>query len=253
MNFAERVARLERELGRLPSLLVALSGGVDSAALLGAASRALRGRPLLAATASSPAVPQEEVEEAALIAGMLGVPHRVVETGEIDDPLYRANRGDRCYHCRKAMYGGLGGLGFPHVADGLLADDDVADRPGVVAATEHGVLHPLREAGLSKADSRRLARAYGLPVHDKPAQPCLASRIPTGLAVTRERLARIHAAERAVRGLGFRELRVRCDDRHARVEIGRGEMDRARAMALRIAGVVLAAGFDSCDPPRPLR
>ncbi len=253
MIFAERVLRLERRLARFPSLLVALSGGVDSAALLAAAAGAIGRGGVMAATTFSPAVPWEEVEAAAAIARALGVPHRIVETAEIDDPLYVANRGDRCYHCRKAMYGGLGGLGFPHVADGLLADDDVADRPGVAAAAEHGVLHPLREAGFTKPDSRRLARAHGLVVHDKPAQPCLASRIPAGLAVTRERLARVHAAESALRLLGLRELRVRCDDLHARVEVGRAEFDRACTMAREIAAAVVGAGFASCDPPRPLR
>jgi len=253
MIFAERVRLLEGHLARFPSLLVAVSGGVDSAALLAAASKAVRSGGVVAATTFSPAVPWEEVEAAAATARALGVPHMIVETAEIDDPLYVANRGDRCYHCRKAMYGGLGGLGFPHIADGLLADDDVADRPGVAAAAEQGVLHPLRDCGFSKADSRRLARAHGLSVHDKPAQPCLASRIPVGLAVTRERLALVHRAESALRRLGLCELRVRCDDRHARVEVGRAEFDRACAMASRIVAAVIGAGFRSCDPPRPLR
>ncbi|MHC4342438.1 MAG: ATP-dependent sacrificial sulfur transferase LarE, partial [Planctomycetota bacterium] len=189
MLFAERVALLERRLKELPPLLVALSGGVDSAALLGSAARVLPGR-VLAATTSSPAVPDEDVRAAVAVARHLGVPHRVVATQEMSDPAYTANDGERCYFCRREMYGALEKLaaaeGLAAIADGLQAEDDADDRPGVRAAVEQGVLHPLREAGFRKRELRRLARSFGLALHDKPAQPCLASRLPVGVEVTLE-------------------------------------------------------------------
>ena len=246
MLFARRVGLLERRLARLRSLLVALSGGVDSAALLGVAARVLPGR-VLAVTARSPAVPDEEVATAAEAAAWLGVPHRVVESHELRDAAYRANVGDRCYFCRQEMYGVLGRLaeteGMARVADGLLADDLDADRPGVRAARERGVLHPLREAAFGKADARRLARASGLRLHDKPAQPCLASRLPIGVEVTVGRLRRVHRAESAVRARGFRDVRVRCEDRHGRIEIGQVELARARRLRSELEQAVREAGF----------
>ncbi|MHC4547287.1 MAG: ATP-dependent sacrificial sulfur transferase LarE [Planctomycetota bacterium] len=246
MLFADRVSLLEHRLARLPSLLVALSGGVDSAVLLGVAARALPGR-VVAATTCSSAVPAEEVAAAAAVAARLHVPHHVVETREMDDPSYRANRGDRCYFCRREMYGELHRLAaterIAFLADGLQADDAADDRPGLRAAREREVLHPLREAGLRKAEVRRLARALGLPQYDKPAQPCLASRLPVGVAVTGARLRRVAAAERAVRALGFREVRVRCEDRHGRIEIGRPELVRARRRRLELERAVREAGF----------
>jgi uncharacterized protein len=251
--FAARVAELEARLARLPSLLVALSGGVDSAALLGAAVRALRGR-VAAATTASDAVPVEEVAEAKATAARLQVPHFVLETREMEDSRYRANAGDRCYFCRQEMYGALRALavreGFAHIADGLQADDVAGDRPGVKAAGEAGILHPLREAGLGKDDVRRLARGLGLPLFDKPAQPCLASRLPAGVVVTAERLALVHRAERALKALGFREVRVRCEEARGRIEIGAAELARARAHAAEIEAAVVAAGFPaaSLDP-----
>jgi uncharacterized protein len=251
--FADRVRELEAGLSGLPSLLVALSGGVDSAALLGAATRALRGR-VAAATTSSAAVPEEEVLEAAATAARFGVPHHVVLTREMEDPSYRANAGDRCYFCRREMYGALRAHaareGFAHVADGLQADDAVDERPGVRAAGEAGILHPLRAAGLGKADVRRLARGLGLPLFDKPAQPCLASRLPTGVVVTLERLALVHRAELALRALGFRDVRVRCEEARGRIEIGAADLARARERTAEIEAAVVGAGFPAAwlDP-----
>ena len=244
---ASKVDRLRRDLARLPHLTVALSGGVDSAVLLALAASAMPGR-VTAVTTSSAAVPAEEIADAASLAASLGVPHEVVATSELEDPAYRANDGERCYFCRREMYGVLTGRGA--VADGLNADDIVADRAGVRAAAEHGVLHPLRDHGLTKAEIRRLARGFGLSVHDKPAQPCLASRIRTGDEVTAERLARVGVAENAVRRLGYRVFRVRLEDRHARVEVGREQLADALADADRIESVVRAAGFETAtvDP-----
>jgi len=239
---ARKVIELERFLGRLPSLTVALSGGVDSAALLGIAARALPGR-VRAATTRSAAVPAEEIAAASAVARRFGVPHDIVDTDELADPRYRANAGDRCYFCRVAMYGALlDGLDGP-IADGLQADDVVTDRPGVRAAAERGILHPLRAAGLGKAEVRRLARGLGLELHDKPAQPCLASRLPIGVTVTEERLAVVHRAEQAVRARGFRVLRVRCEGEHGRIVVGAAELERARAMADELEAAVIRAGF----------
>jgi len=253
MLFAHRAALLERELGAMPSLLVALSGGVDSSALLGAAARALPGR-VVAATAVSPAVPDEEVRDARAVAAHFGVPHLLVPTAEMADPAYRANAGDRCYFCRREMYARLSAeaeaRGVAWVADGLHAGDRADDRPGVRAAAERGVRHPLRDAGMRKPEVRRLAASFGLRNRDKPAQPCLASRIATGLEVTPERLARVHRAEVDIRALGFPVVRVRCEGRHARIEIGPAELARAAGEAPAILGATLAAGFETAalDP-----
>ncbi|MGQ0612226.1 MAG: ATP-dependent sacrificial sulfur transferase LarE [Planctomycetaceae bacterium] len=253
MLFAHRAALLEERLAALPSLLVALSGGVDSSALLAAAARALPGR-VRAATACSPAVPEDEVLQAEAVARVLGVPHLRVPTREIDDPAYRANKGDRCYHCRREMYDRLLASAREHslaaVADGLLADDPVGDRPGVAAARERGILHPLRDAGMGKREARRLALSFGLPNHDKPAQPCLASRLPAGTAVTVERLARVHRSEQALRALGYGIVRVRCEGTHARVEVAPAELARALAARESLEGALLASGFHSAaiDP-----
>ncbi len=253
MILADRASLLESSLGRLPSLLVALSGGVDSALLLAFAARTMPGR-VLAATTVSPAVPDEEVQQAAALASHVGVRHVRVRTHELADPDYRANAGTRCYFCRREMYGRLLELarteGFELVADGLLADDAADDRPGMRAAAELEIIHPLRDAGLEKAHVRRLAWGCGLEVHDKPAEPCLASRLPTGVTVTLDRLQRVHAAERALRAFGYREVRVRCERTHGRIEIGAHELTRAQEEATRLVGAVLDAGFETAalDP-----
>ena len=253
MIFADRVARLEASLAKYPSLLVALSGGVDSGALLGIAARALPGR-VLGATTHSAAVSAEEVDSAVRAARQVGVPHAVLETEELADPDYVANAGNRCYFCRTEMYGRLRAFadeqGLHAIADGVHRDDAVQDRPGLRAAAEHAVLHPLRAAGFGKREVRRLARALGLPHHDRPAEPCLASRLPVGVRVTRGRLERVERAERALKQLGYRVVRVRCEDRRGRIEIGSGELERARSEEQRLVQLVRAAGFESAalDP-----
>jgi len=246
VTLAAKVADLELQLGRLPSLMVALSGGVDSAVLAVLAGRAVQG-PVVAATTVSAAVPPEELDMARAVAQRAGIRHLAVRTDELSDPAYRANDARRCFHCRQSMYGALWQAASTHgieqLADGLQADDVVTDRAGVVAADEHGILHPLRAVGLGKAEIRRLARGLGLSVHDKPAQPCLASRVMRGIEVTEDRLARILRAERALAAMGYRELRVRCEDEHARIEIGQAELERALGEMDHLVAMVVQSGF----------
>jgi len=210
-------------LARCPRLMVALSGGVDSAVLLSLAVEALGPDRVVAVTGRSPSLAAEDLADAGRIASALAVRHEVVDTHELDRPKYRANAGDRCYHCRTELFEVLERLasewGFPAVAYGAIADDATDRRPGMRAAQERGILAPLLEAGIGKAGVRTLAAEAGLAVREKPAAACLASRIPVGSEVTVERLGRIERAERGLRGLGFRQFRVRDHGQVARLEL----------------------------------
>jgi uncharacterized protein len=205
------------------SLLVALSGGVDSGLLLALAVEALGPGKVLAVTGASPSLPEEDLEDAGAIARALGAPHEVVPTGEMQSDGYRANEGERCYHCRSALFETLerlaGERGLQAVAYGAIADDGSDFRPGMRAAEERGILAPLLEAGINKEEVRLLAAEAGLSIKDKPAAACLASRIPIGTEVTIERLLQVETAERALRKLGFRQLRVRHHGEIARLEL----------------------------------
>jgi uncharacterized protein len=244
--------RRRRALERLRAcrgVVVALSGGVDSAALLCLALEALGHERVLAATGRSPSLAPEELDDARRVARRLGARHEVVETREIDLPAYRANRGDRCYHCRTELFRLLTSLaaerGLERVALGAIADDATDFRPGMRAARESRVVAPLLEAGIGKEDVRAIAAEAGLEVHDKPAAACLASRIPPGTEVTAARLAQVEAAESALRDLGFRGFRVRHHGQVARVELRRADLARLADPDLRkeMAEAVKAAGF----------
>ena len=225
-----REAALDRTLRDLPSLIVAYSGGVDSAYLAYAAHRAL-GAAAVCVTADSPSYPEHHRALALRIAGEFGFTHQFIQTAEMARPEYRANPANRCYYCKHELYTHLAALarerGIPVIADGSNADDRGDYRPGRQAAREFGVRSPLDEVSLTKADIRELSRRAGLPTWDEPASACLSSRIPYFSEVTDDKLRMIERAEEVLRGLGFRICRVRHHDSIARLELGPGEMNRA--------------------------
>jgi uncharacterized protein len=223
-------AALDSALRELPSLIVAYSGGVDSAFLAYAAHRAL-GETVLCVTADSPSYPERHRTIARLVADQVGFSHIVIRTSEMARPEYRANPANRCYYCKHELYTHLSAIarerGIPVIADGSNADDRGDYRPGRQAAREFGVRSPLDTAGLTKADIRELSRRAGLPTWDEPASACLSSRIPYFSEVTDEKLRMIERAETVLRDLGFRICRVRHHDTLARLELGRDEIARA--------------------------
>ena len=229
-DLERKAAALDGALRDFPSIIVAYSGGVDSAYLAYAAHRAL-GAGALAVTADSPSYPERHRSLALRLARDFGFNHLVIQTAEMARPEYRANPANRCYYCKHELYTHLSALararGVPAIADGSNADDRGDYRPGRQAAREFGVRSPLDEAGLTKAEIRELSRRAGLPTWDEPASACLSSRIPYFSEVTDEKLRMIERAETVLRDLGFRICRVRHHDTIARLELGRDEMARA--------------------------
>ncbi len=245
---ALKLRALETRLEQLGSLMVAYSGGVDSAFLAATAHRVLGAR-MLAVLADSPSLARRDMEQACAFARSLEMPLRVIQTEELERPEYARNDANRCFHCKDELFTvmeALGGkLGFANIAYGMNADDTRDYRPGQRAATEHEVLAPLAEAGLTKLEIRALSKAAGYPLWDRPAAPCLSSRVEYGRTVTREVLEQVEKAEESMRQLGFRELRVRHHGELARVEIARTEMPRALTMEMldAITAALKQAGF----------
>ncbi|HET6516475.1 MAG TPA: ATP-dependent sacrificial sulfur transferase LarE [Thermodesulfovibrionales bacterium] len=217
---------LTRLLTDMESAVIAFSGGVDSTFLLKVAR--LSGIRTLAVTALSPSMPEEEFRDAREIAGMIGIPHLIIETAEIESPDFARNPVDRCFYCKDELFWKLKEIGlsehYRFVLDGSNLDDMDDWRPGRRAALKHGVRSPLIEAGFRKGDIRRFSRALGLPTWDKAASPCLSSRFPYGEPITLDGLKQVGEAERFLKSLGFGELRVRHHRETARIELKEDEI-----------------------------
>jgi uncharacterized protein len=249
---SRRIDQLEQRIASLGSAVVAFSGGVDSSLVAALAVRALGAR-AMAVTAVSPALASGELDGATEVAGAIGIGHETIVTAELERAGYRRNDRDRCYHCKTELYSHLCALasarGFAHVLSGANADDLGDWRPGLSAAEEHGVVHPLIEAGVGKDEVRRLARALAIPSAEKPASPCLASRLPYGTPVDPATLALVDRAEQALKELGYRVLRVRHYGSRGLVQLSSDELPRALAPegGRDVVEAVRAAGYSEVE------
>jgi pyridinium-3,5-biscarboxylic acid mononucleotide sulfurtransferase len=244
----EKERGLFAKLAELPSLIVALSGGIDSAYLAWAAHHVLGSR-VLSVTAISPSYSAFDREQVEIFLRATGVRHEFVQTHELENPAYLANNSDRCYFCKDELFSVLDSIALGRdigaVAYGINADDTLDFRPGHRAAAEHRVLTPLLDVGLDKSEIRFLAQRAGVPSWDRPASACLASRLPYGTEVTADRLSLVEKGEAALRALGFRQFRVRLHDKLARIELAREELPRALTpeMTAAMAAALKQAGF----------
>jgi uncharacterized protein len=256
----ERAARLRVAVREFRSLLIAYSGGVDSAVVAAVAQRELGGR-ALAVTGVSPSLASGELEAAQALAAQIGICHEVMTTNEFDNPAYRANPSNRCFYCKEELYGRLVAIarerGYACVADGFNADDGTSPldvRPGRAAALAFGVRSPLADAGMTKDDVRALAREFELPVWDKPATPCLSSRVPHGTGIELADLRRIDLAERYLRASGFSIVRVRHFGDVARVEVPIADIARLQARWTNVERALRDAGYARAEiDPRGYR
>ena len=248
MDFAQKSDLLGATLRDLGSVLVAYSGGTDSAYLAWAAHREL-GSKMLAVIADSPSLPRAELAAAIAFAESHAIPLAILQTAELDNPDYQRNDAERCFFCKDELFTRMeaerAARGFRHIAYGMNLDDRGDFRPGQRAAAEHHAVAPLVTAGLAKAEIRQLAREAGLSLADKPASACLASRIEYGRPVTRENLSQVEQAEAALHALGFRQVRVRHHGELARVEIARPELAQALSVEAldRITAALRPLGF----------
>jgi pyridinium-3,5-biscarboxylic acid mononucleotide sulfurtransferase len=237
---------LEHLISDLDSVVVGLSGGVDSSLLAAVCHRVL-GQRSVAVVARSPSLPARELHDAAAIATRIGIDLEVVDTAEVADPRYAANPRNRCMFCKDHQFEAMRAVadrrGFAHLAHGEVLDDLDGHRPGRASAERFGVRSPLREAGLDKKRVRMLANELALPVWDKPAFACLASRIPTGSEVTPKKLRQVEHAENHLFTLGFRAFRVRHHGEVARIELNPGDHQRARDHAVSIVTALRRLGF----------
>jgi len=257
MSTSETAAKVERLHGLLiehAPLVIAYSGGVDSAYLLAVAQGVL-GERMLGVIADSPSLPRQALADALRLAESIGARAEVVATEELQDERYASNPVNRCYFCKAELFTKLDALarerGYAAIAYGENADDMTQVRPGRLAAEQFQVIAPLRDAGLTKAEIRELSRELGLPTADAPAQPCLSSRIPHGTPVTAGALAMIERGEALVRSLGFKVFRVRHlalgDETRARVQVAPEEMDRLAPVAETLVAGLRAAGYDGVE------
>ncbi len=225
-----KLEKIREIISSIESCVIGFSGGVDSTLLFALAVKLL-GERALAVTATSQTYPERELKEACDLARMIGGRHRLIVSEELDIPEFRDNPRNRCYYCKKELFGKLRTIadeeGLSFVLDGTNSDDAGDHRPGKVAAGELGVRSPLEEAGFTKDDIRELSREMALPTWDKPAFACLSSRFPYGTAITAERVGKVGIAEESLRALGFRTLRVRYHDAVARIELGEQEFSQA--------------------------
>jgi uncharacterized protein len=248
LSLAEKQRALEAHLRSLGRVLIAYSGGIDSAYLAFLAHQVL-GENMLAVIADSPSLARAQMDDARAFAEECHIPLKVIETAEMDRPEYRRNDAMRCFHCKDELFNVMNAFaeehGFGAVAYGVNVDDQGDFRPGQKAARQHGVVAPLLSAGLTKADIRALAQMAGLRVWDKPASACLSSRIEYGREVTPEALLQVEKGEDALRTLGFRQFRVRHHGQIARIEIAREEMPKAMTveMAREMTRSFKALGF----------
>jgi pyridinium-3,5-biscarboxylic acid mononucleotide sulfurtransferase len=248
MDLAAKSALLQNTLRDLGSVLVAYSGGTDSAYLAYAAHQAL-GENMLAVIADSPSLPRAELAAALAFTAEHNIPTQILQTNELESPDYQRNDAHRCFHCKDELFTQMeqtrAARNFAHIAYGMNLDDRGEFRPGQQAATQHYAVAPLVTAQLAKSEIRQLARAANLSVADKPASACLASRIEYGRPVTRENLSQVEHAEAALHALGFRQVRVRHHGDLARIEIAREDLHRALSLPIfeKITAAIKPLGF----------